>query len=63
MDWWTADRVALLAQYMRLVVGAVLVIILIYMFMVDRVDLETVIKALIGLLAADKIGMGISQRR
>jgi len=63
MAWKDPATLQAIAQYLRLVVGLVLIGILVYMFANQRVDLETVIKALIGLLAVDKLGMSIATRR
>lgn len=63
MAWKDEATLRAVAQYLRLVVGVVLVALLVWMFANQRVDLETVIKALVGLLAVDKLGMAIASRR
>lgn len=62
MAWKDPKTLNAVAQWMRLVVGLVLVVLLIWMFANARIDLETVVKALVGLLAVDKIGMAIASR-
>lgn len=62
MAWKDPKTLNAAAQWMRLIIGVVLVELLIWMFANDRIDLETVIKALVGLLAVDKIGMAIASR-
>lgn len=63
MAWKDEATLRAIAQYLRLIVGLVLVGILVWMFANQRVDLETVLKALVGLLAVDKLGMAVASRR
>lgn len=62
MAWKEEKTLKAVAQYLRLVVGGVLLVILLYMFVNERVDLETVVKTLLGLLAVDKVGMFVATK-
>jgi len=63
MAWRDEATLKAAAQWLRLVTGAILVGLLIWMFADSRIDLETVIKALIGLLAVDRVGMAVTAKR
>jgi hypothetical protein len=63
MVWKDEKTIAALAQYIRLLTGLVFVGLLIWMFAAERIDLETVIKAIISLLAVDRLGMAVASRR
>jgi hypothetical protein len=63
MVWKDPETMRAIAMYIRLAVGAIFVLMLVWMAGNDRIDVETVIKAILGLLAVDKFGMAFASGR
>jgi len=58
IDWRDPKTIAAVETYVRLAVGSSFVAVVLYMFLIDRIDLSAVLKALGSILAIDRIGIG-----
>jgi len=58
IDWRDPKTIAAVETYVRLAVGSAFVGVVLYMFISDRIDFTSVLKALGSILAIDRIGIG-----
>lgn len=58
IDWRDPHTIAAIETYVRLLVGTAFVAVVLYMFIIDRIDISGVLKAMGSILAIDRIGIG-----
>lgn len=63
MAWKDPEFQKAVAFYLRLFMGFALACLLVWMFANERVDLDSVIRVLIGMLTIDRLGAAITTKR
>jgi len=59
MAWKDPNTIAAVQQYVRIVTGVALAVILLWMLVGRHIDIDTVLRVLLGLLALDRGVMAV----
>lgn len=58
MKWYDKTRIEALMQYVRMAVGIILIGLFIYAFVTERIDIDQLMRAILGALALDRMVIG-----